>query len=70
MAYVDNATFKVSIIPHTKEMTTLIRKKVNDEVNLECDMIGKYVEKFLISKEQTPSKKGIDINFLSENGFI
>jgi riboflavin synthase len=69
VAYVDEAVFKVSIIPHTKDMTTLLRKKVGDEVNLECDMIGKYVEKFLGAKEQAPVKKGIDFNFLSKNGF-
>lgn len=69
VAYVDDSVFKVSIIPHTKDITTLLHKKVNDEVNLECDMIGKYIEKFLGVKEQAPVKKGIDYNFLSENGF-
>lgn len=70
VAYVDDYVFKVSIIPHTKNMTTLLRKKVGDEVNLECDMIGKYIEKFLGAKEQVSVKKGIDFNFLSENGFV
>lgn len=70
VAYVDNAVFKVSIIPHTKDITTLLSKKVGDEVNLECDMIGKYVEKLLGSKEEVPVKKGIDYNFLSDNGFV
>jgi riboflavin synthase len=69
VAYVDEAVFKVSIIPHTKDMTTLLRKRAGDEVNLECDMIGKYIEKFLGAREQAPVKKGIDFNFLSENGF-
>lgn len=69
VAYVDDLVFKVSIIPHTKDMTTLLRKKLHDKVNLECDMIGKYIEKFLGAKEQAPVKKGIDYNFLSENGF-
>jgi riboflavin synthase len=69
VAYVDDSVFKVSIIPHTKDMTTLLRKKAGDEVNLECDMIGKYIEKFLGVKEQAPVKKAIDFNFLSENGF-
>lgn len=69
VAYVDDSVFKVSIIPHTRDMTTLLRKKAGDEVNLECDMIGKYIEKFLGAKEQAPVKKGIDFNFLSENGF-
>lgn len=69
VAYVDSEVFKVSIIPHTKDMTTLLRKKVGHMVNLECDVIGKYVEKLLGAKEQAPVKKGIDFNFLSENGF-
>jgi riboflavin synthase len=69
VAYVDDSVFKVSIIPHTKDMTTLLRKKTGDEVNLECDMIGKYIEKFLGTKEQAPINEGIDFNFLSKNGF-
>jgi riboflavin synthase len=69
IAYIDEEVFKVSIIPHTKDMTTLIRKKAGDEVNLECDMIGKYIEKLLGAKEQAPVKKGIDFDFLSQNGF-
>jgi riboflavin synthase len=70
VAYVDDAVFKVSIIPHTKEVTTLLRKKAGYMVNLECDMIGKYVEKLLGAKEQAPVKKGLDMNFLSEHGFV
>lgn len=69
VAYVDEAVFKVSIIPHTRDMTTLLRKKAGDEINLECDMVGKYIEKLLGVKEQAPVKSGIDFNFLSENGF-
>jgi riboflavin synthase len=69
VAYVDETVFKVSIIPHTKEVTTLLRRKIGHVVNLECDMVGKYIEKMLKSKEQAPIKKGIDMNFLSEHGF-
>ena len=69
VAYVDDTVFKVSIIPHTKEKTTLLCKKVGDQLNLECDVIGKYIEKFLGAREQIPTKKSIDLNFLSENGF-
>lgn len=70
VAYVDENVFKVSIIPHTKDMTTLLRKKTGDVVNLECDVIGKYIEKFLIVKEEVPVKKGIDFDFLKGNGFV
>lgn len=69
VAYVDDAVFKVSIIPHTRDMTTLLGKKAGDEINLECDMVGKYIEKLLGVKGQAPVKSGIDFNFLSENGF-
>lgn len=71
VAYVDNAAFKVSIIPHTKDMTTILRKNIGDEINIECDMIGKYIEKFVRSEEnETASKKVIDVDFLSKHGFL
>ncbi|MCY6370154.1 riboflavin synthase [Clostridium ganghwense] len=71
VAYVDNEIFKVSIIPHTKDETTLLKKKVGDTVNLECDMIGKYVAKLLgHSEEEEKPKSSIDMNFLKENGFL
>lgn len=69
VAYVDDMVFKVSVIPHTQDETILIKKNVGDKVNLECDMIGKYIEKFLVIKETSSYKKGIDENFLKENGF-
>lgn len=56
--------FYVNIIPHTARNTTLGFKKVADQVNIETDIIAKYVEKFL-----SPGK-GIDMNFLAEHGFI
>jgi riboflavin synthase len=69
VAYVDESVFKVSIIPHTKDVTTLLRKKAGVQVNLECDMVGKYIEKLMGAKEQAPVKQGINFNFLSEHGF-
>ena len=56
--------FYVNMIPHTARMTTLGFKKMADLVNIETDIIGKYVEKLL-----NPGK-GIDMNFLAEHGFI
>ena len=47
VAYVDEKVFKVSVIPHTASETTLLSKKTGDIVNLENDVIGKYVEKLL-----------------------
>lgn len=56
--------FYVNIISHTALMTTLSFKKVADSVNIETDIIAKYVEKLL------RQGKGIDMNFLAEHGFL
>ncbi len=70
VAYIDAKVFQVSIIPHTRDVTTLLRKKVGAAVNLESDMIGKYIEKLLLSREQPALSTGIDMDFLSVNGFV
>jgi len=70
---VENDYFSVSIIPTTNEVTTLSCKKVNDLVNIETDIIGKYVSKLLsfnIGKNKSKEKNKINLEFLSENGFI
>ena len=64
VVYVDEAVFKVSIIPHTQGETTLTGKQSGAVVNLENDMIVKYVEK-LMGKEN----KGLSLEFLQANGF-
>ena len=69
VAYVDDSIFKLSIIPHTGKVTTLLEKNLGDEVNLECDLIGKYVEKLFNPNKEEKIKKDIDLEFLSENGF-
>lgn len=69
VAYADTKIFKVSVIPHTKNVTTLLNKKIGDKVNLECDMIGKYIEKLINNKEEVLDKKVIDKEFLYTNGF-
>ena len=70
VTYVDNKAFKVCIIPHTGENTILLKKKVGESVNLECDILGKYVEKLLSFKEEEKKKSNISEDFLKENGFI
>lgn len=72
VAYVDESCFKVSIIPHTASETTLLAKKVGDVVNLENDVVGKYVEKLLGYKDEKESKhsSGISEDFLIKNGFM
>lgn len=70
VAYVDDKVLKVSIIPLTRDETTILEKNVGDEVNLECDMIGKYVEKLMMFREDIKLKKSINMDFLRENGFL
>ncbi|MDE5639589.1 MAG: riboflavin synthase [Odoribacter sp.] len=64
VAYVDEEVFKVSVIPHTQEETTLTKKRPGAVVNLENDMIARYVEKFMGKKSD-----GLSVGFLMENGF-
>ncbi|TCS81368.1 riboflavin synthase [Pectinatus cerevisiiphilus] len=68
---VDSSKFSVSLIPHTASITTIGQKSTGASVNIETDILGKYVEKllFLRETEGTPQPSGIDINFLSKNGF-
>lgn len=61
--------FSVSIIPHTAAQTVLNSKKTGDTVNLENDIIGKYVEKFLNPDEKKSEKSRITMDFLAKNGF-
>lgn len=72
VAYVDDEIFKVSIIPHTGEETILLNKKTGETVNLECDVIGKYVEKLLkLDDKKTEVKENtITEDFLKNNGFL
>ena len=68
---VNEKDFTVSIIPHTRGLTTLGFKEVGDLVNLEIDMLAKYVEKLLSTKEKTKEKQsGLSMSALVENGFI
>jgi riboflavin synthase len=63
---VDGNRFQVMIIPHTALLTGLTEKKINDKVNVEFDLIGKYVEKFLSSR----TRVGVDEHMLKEYGFM
>lgn len=72
VATLTETNFTVSIIPHTQENITLGSKKVGDFINVETDLIGKYVEKMLLSKISTNEKpkSALSKNFLAENGFF
>ena len=68
---VTNHGFSVAIIPHTAKVTTLGLKQVNDPVNLESDLIGKYVERLLQERSQLPTGTPIiDRDYLSKRGLI
>ena len=75
VAKVDDEGFQVSVIPHTGEETILLKKASGDLVNLENDIIGKYVEKLMgigkkeESKLEHEKKTGITMEFLEEFGF-
>ena len=66
VARVDERSFAVSLIPHTQSATTLHAARIGDRVNLENDIIAKYVEKLL---GKAPSDAGI-MQKLKENGFV
>lgn len=59
--------FKIAVIPHTLKSTTLVGLEQGAKVNLETDMFGKYIEKYLSSNN---NKEKIDANFLERNGFL
>ena len=71
MAKVEEEGFQVSVIPHTGEETTLLEKVPGDSVNLENDVIGKYVERLLgLGKSEEEKKEsGITMEFLQKFGF-
>ena len=67
--------FGVSVIPHTAKITTIGIKRIGDPVNIETDMIGKYVERFLNQPGSGKSpaisgNSGIDMDYLAKTGFI
>lgn len=66
VAKVMEGAFCVSVIPHTIAQTTLSQRKVGDIVNLENDLVGKYVEKLL---GERPETGGISKEFLRQHGF-
>lgn len=67
--------FSVSIIPHTAKLTTLGFKKKGEAVNIETDMIGKYVERFLHAtdggyQKGSAKKSAVDMELLLKSGFL
>jgi riboflavin synthase len=58
----------ITLIPYTLEKTTLMDKNLGDRVNVETDILGKYVEKFMDGRGDTP--KGLTLSLLKEHGYI
>jgi riboflavin synthase len=71
VAAVQAESFQVSIIPHTGSETTLLRKGVGDPVNLENDIVGKYVQRLMHPTDPQPKQQEsrITLEFLAEHGF-
>lgn len=69
VACVETDQFSASVIPHTAAVTILGEKRPGDVVNLETDLIGKYVEKLLTPQTQAQPRSGITLEFLAQNGF-
>ncbi len=67
VADIDDNSFSIAVIPHTYKNTTLKSLKNGSEVNLETDILGKYVEKFLHSADK---ESNISEEFLNRNGFM
>lgn len=63
---IDSEIITLSLIPHTVKNSVLGQKKVGDIVNIECDMIGKYVANFVLQQKNDK----VDTNFLTKHGYI
>ncbi len=70
VASVGDTYFEVSLIPHTAEKTVLLSKETGDTVNLENDIVGKYVQKLIqpAAPDDLP-KSRVTMQFLAENGY-
>ena len=69
VADISGNIFHIAVIPHTFAQTTLSTLRIGDLVNIETDILGKYIEK-LLSASDNSAKSNIDENFLKENGFM
>ncbi len=71
VAQVEEDSFKISLIPHTWQKTILGKNEIGSKVNIECDIIGKYIEKLLgkTANEENNKDRSLTLDFLRENGF-
>jgi riboflavin synthase len=66
---VEQNSFKLTIVPHTAEQTTIAEFQVGTQVNLEVDQIARYLERLIKGAEQ-PSRSDISMSLLAQAGFI
>lgn len=67
---VTSDAFSVSVIPHSLAQTCLKNRREGDAVNIETDLIGRYVERLLTERQTAQDGSGIDRDFLAKNGFL
>lgn len=67
---VEKGMFMVAVIPHSLEMTTLKDCREGSLVNIETDLIGRYVERLLQNKNDSQNKEKVALDFLAKNGFL
>jgi riboflavin synthase len=60
--------FEIALIPHTKKVTILGRKRVGERANIEVDLLGRYIERMLTNQIQ--KSDSIDFAFLREHGYL
>ncbi|PEI91960.1 riboflavin synthase [Bacillus pseudomycoides] len=65
---IDESSITISLIPHTVSESIIGKKAAGDIVNIECDMIGKYIERFI--SQPTKRSTSVTESFLQENGFL
>ncbi len=67
---VEHEMFSVAVIPHSLKMTTLKDCREGGQVNIETDLIGRYVERLLPDQNDSCDKQNVDLDFLAKNGFL
>lgn len=68
IAELSDDSFEVALIPHTKQVTTLGKLRVGARVNIEVDLLGRYVERLLVSG--LGKSRTVDLPFLREHGYV
>ncbi len=67
---VTEAGFSVNIIPHTAVQTTLSVRRAGDLVNIETDILGKYIDRMLTARETASESGGLSLELLAKSGFM